>query len=86
MNATAPEPEVSGLLMDGLPIAYRDGDIALYQVGAAIRLRPQDKRTAMVPATPDLGGGTDPWARSSPGYLNSGRPVQGARVQSGRGP
>ena len=44
--------------VDGLPIAYRDGDIALYQVGAAIwlRLKISGRRWCR---SPDLGGGAD---------------------------
>lgn len=77
--------------VDGLPIAYRDGDIALYQVGAANSVAPQDKRTAMVlahliwAAALTLGAIIALGTRVQ-GARVQGAPVQSGRVQSGRGP
>lgn len=72
--------------VDGLPIAYRDGDIALYRVGTADSVAPQDKRTAMVLAHLVWAAALALGAITALGARVRGARVRGARVQSGRCP
>lgn len=77
--------------VDGLPVAYRDGDIALYRVGTANSVAPNDKRTAMMlahliwAATLTIGAITALGARIQGARIQDAR-VRDGRVQSGRGP